>query len=65
MKEIYELKGAACSIREIARELDVSRNLDFVHLGGVGEDVGELSVNCGWGVFSCRVSNPRLCTKAR
>ena len=30
--------------------------LDFVHLGGVGEDVGELSVNCGWGVFSCRVS---------
>ena len=23
--------------------------LDFVHLGGVGEDVGELSVNCGWG----------------
>ena len=26
MKEIYELKGAGCSIREIARELDVSRN---------------------------------------
>ena len=24
-------------------------NLDFVHLAGVGEDVGELSVNCGWG----------------
>ena len=23
--------------------------LDFVHLGGVGEDVGELSVNCDWG----------------
>ena len=23
--------------------------LDFVHLGGVGEDVGELSVNYGWG----------------
>ena len=23
--------------------------LDFVHLGGAGEDVGELSVNCGWG----------------
>ena len=23
--------------------------LDFVHLGGVGEDVGELSLNCGWG----------------
>ena len=26
VKEIYELKGAGCSIREIARELDVSRN---------------------------------------
>ena len=26
MKEIYELKGAGSSIREIARELDVSRN---------------------------------------
>ena len=26
MKEIYELKGAGCSIRGIARELDVSRN---------------------------------------
>ncbi len=26
MKEIYELKGAGCSIREIARELDISRN---------------------------------------
>ena len=38
--------------------------LDFVHLGGVGEDVGELSVNCGWGVFSCRVST-RLPTNQR
>ena len=35
---------------------DESSKLDFVHLRGVGEDVGELSVNCGWGVFSCRVS---------
>ena len=26
VKEIYELKGAGRSIREIARELDVSRN---------------------------------------
>ena len=26
MKKIYELKGAGCSIREIARELDISRN---------------------------------------
>ena len=26
MKEIYELKGAGRSIREIARELEVSRN---------------------------------------
>ena len=26
MKEIYEVKGAGCSIRGIARELDVSRN---------------------------------------
>ena len=26
-----------------------STGLDFVHLGGAGEDVGELSVNCGWG----------------
>ena len=26
VKEIYEMKGAGRSIREIARELDVSRN---------------------------------------
>ena len=26
MKEIYEMKGAGRSIREIARELDISRN---------------------------------------
>ena len=26
-----------------------SSQVDFVHLRGVGEDVGELSVNCGWG----------------
>ena len=26
VKEIYELKGAGCSIRGIARELEVSRN---------------------------------------
>ena len=34
--------------------------LDFVHLGGVGEDVGELSVNCGWG-FSAVGFQPRQC----
>ena len=34
--------------------------LDFVHLGGVGEDVGELSVNCGWG-FSAAGFQPRQC----
>ena len=32
--------------------------LDFVHLGGAGEDVGELSVNCGWG-FSTVGVEPR------
>ena len=32
--------------------------LDFGHLGGVGEDVGELSVNCGWG-FSIVGVQPR------
>ena len=32
--------------------------LDFVHLGGVGEDIGELSVNCGWG-FSAVGFQPR------
>ena len=32
--------------------------LDFVHLRGVGEDVGELSVNCGWG-FSAVGFQPR------
>ena len=32
--------------------------LDFVHLRGVGEDVGELSVNCGWG-FSAVGVQPR------
>ena len=35
-------------------------NLDFVHLGGVGEDVCELSVNCGWG-FSSVGFQPRQC----
>ena len=37
-----------------------TRKLDFVHLGGVGEDVGELSVNCGWG-FSAVGFQPRQC----
>ena len=32
--------------------------LDFVHLRGAGEDVGELSVNCGWG-FSAVGFQPR------
>lgn len=31
--------------------------LDFVHLGGAGEDVCELSVNCGWG-FQLSEFNP-------
>ena len=35
-----------------------SIKLDFVHLRGVGEDVGELSVNCGWG-FSAVGFQPR------
>ena len=35
-----------------------SLSLDFVHLRGVGEDVGELSVNCGWG-FSAVGFQPR------
>ena len=34
--------------------------LDFVHLGSVGEDVGELSVNCVWG-FSAVGFQPRQC----
>ena len=34
--------------------------LDFLHLGGVGEDVGELSLNCGWG-FSAVGFQPRQC----
>ena len=34
--------------------------LDFVHLSGAGEDVGELSVNCGWG-FSAVGFQPRQC----
>ena len=35
-----------------------NRKLDFVHLRGVGEDVGELSVNCDWG-FSAVGFQPR------
>ena len=35
-----------------------ANKLDFVHLGGAGEDVGELSVNCGWG-FSTVGVQPR------
>ena len=38
----------------------VRSKLDFVHLGGVGEDVCELSVNCGWG-FSAVGFQPRQC----
>ena len=34
--------------------------MDFVHLGGVGEDVGELSVNCGCG-FSAVGVETRQC----
>ena len=40
--------------------VEVCRKLDFVHLGGVGEDVCELSVNCGWG-FSAVGFQPRQC----
>ena len=36
-------------VRLVAGYAHESSLLDFVHLGGVGEDVGELSVNCGWG----------------
>ena len=36
----------------------------FVHLGGAGEDVGELSVNCGWG-FSAVGFQPRQCYFSR
>ena len=36
------------------------RNLDFVHLGGVGEDVGELSVNCGWGFSAVGFQPPTV-----
>ena len=39
---------------------DETSRLDFVHLGGVGEDVCELSVNCGWG-FSAVGFQPRQC----
>ena len=39
---------------------DARPSLDFVHLGGVGEDVCELSVNCGWG-FSAVGFPPRQC----
>ena len=38
--------------------LSLTCGLDFVHLRGVGEDVGELSVNCGWG-FSAVGFQPR------
>ena len=33
----------------MSHSFSATPSLDFVHLGGVGEDVGELSVNCGWG----------------
>ena len=45
--------------RSIASCADLSE-LDLVHLGGVGEDVGELSANCGWG-FSAVGFQPRQC----
>ena len=40
---------AATSPLTPIRPTERPRQLDFVHLGGVGEDIGELSVNCGWG----------------
>ena len=42
----------------ILKRLQTGSKLDFVHLGGAGEDVGELSVNCGWG-FSIVGVQPR------
>ena len=38
--------------------------LDFVHLGGAGEDVGELSVNCGWGFSTVGVEPRQLKSSA-
>ena len=39
---------------------DPTGKLDFVHLGGVGEDVGELSVNCGWGFSAVGIETSAL-----
>ena len=50
------LTRRACTLRTLID--DMTRKLDFVHLGGVGEGVGELSVNCGWG-FSAVGFQPR------
>ena len=54
------LSAASMDGRRIGARLLVkpAPSLDFVHLGGAGEDVGELSVNCGWG-FSTVGVEPR------
>ena len=44
----------------MSHSFSATPSLDFVHLGGVGEDVGELSVNCSWG-FSAVGFQPRQC----
>ena len=51
-----------CGGKRLSRVNYICRSccLDFVHLGGVGEDVGELSVNCGWG-FSVVGVETRQC----
>ena len=53
-------KHNACrlEVAELHSTMQRRWNLDFVHLRGVGEDVGELSVNCGWG-FSAVGFQPR------
>ena len=48
------------SIDSSSNIVNIQASLDFVHLGGVGEDVCELSVNCGWG-FSAVGFQPRQC----
>ena len=50
-------EGFQVLVGDTARGCRLCPRLDFVHLGGVGEDVGELSVNYGWG-FQLSGFNP-------
>ena len=61
---LFRLTLGGCGVRRRLAPPLATGWLDFVHLGGVGEDVGELSVNCGWGFSTVGFQPSTLCNQA-